>query len=158
MSYLTAFNTQVENFAKELGNLYPNDKDIDFAITSLSLLKKTNPRKIHDLIMSSMKSYRTQIFAKDDKFFLDSLSFQYTNYILSDSLWISRNNLKSKVRFLNQNNFDNYIKKSILFKIEDTLGVYLFLVKEILKKGDMAPLEVTYPTIKNIIINQTKGW
>ena len=67
--------------------------------------------------------------------FLDSLSFQYTNYILSDSLWITRNNLKSKVRFLNQNNFDRYIKKSKLFKIEDTLGVYLFLVKEILNKG-----------------------
>jgi hypothetical protein len=76
-----------------------------------------------------------QRFNNDDKLFLDSLSFQYTNYILSDSLWITRNNLKSKVRFLNQNNFDRYIKKSKLFKIEDTLGVYLFLVKEILKKG-----------------------
>ena len=97
-----------------------------------------------------------QRFNNDDKLFLDSLSFQYTNYILSDSLWISRNNLKSKVRFLNQNNFDRYIKKSKLFKIEDTLGVYLFFVKEILKKGDMAPREVTFPTIKNIIINQRK--
>jgi hypothetical protein len=97
-----------------------------------------------------------QRFNNDDKLFLDSLSFQYTNYILSDSLWITRNNLKSKVRFLNQNNFDRYIKKSKLFKIEDTLGVYLFLVKEILKKGDMAPREVTFPTIKNIIINQRK--
>ena len=97
-----------------------------------------------------------QRFNNDDKIFLDSLSFQYTNYILSDSLWISRNNLKSKVKFLNQNNFDRYIKKSKLFKIEDTLGVYLFLVKEILKKGDMAPREVTFPTIKNIIINQRK--
>ena len=97
-----------------------------------------------------------QRFNKEDKFFLDSLSFQYNSYILSDSLWISRNALKSKVRFLNQNNLDNYIKKSKLFKIEDTLGVYLFLVKEILKKGDMAPNEVTASTIKNIIINQRK--
>ena len=75
---------------------------------------------------------------------------------MSDSLWITRNNLKSKVQFLNQNNFDRYIKKSKLFKIEDTLGVYLFLVKEILNKGDMAPREVTFPTIKSIIINQRK--
>ena len=97
-----------------------------------------------------------QRFNNDDKLFLDSLSFQYTNYILSDSLWITRNNLKSKVQFLNQNNFDRYIKKSKLFKIEDTLGVYLFLVKEILNKGDMAPSEITFPTIKNIIINQRK--
>jgi hypothetical protein len=97
-----------------------------------------------------------QRFNDEDKFFLDSLSFQYTNYMLSDSLWISRNNLKSKVQFLKQNNFNNYVKKSKFFKIEDSLGVYLFFVKEILNKGDMAPREVTAPTIRNIIINQRK--
>ncbi|MDA8818753.1 peptidyl-prolyl cis-trans isomerase [Flavobacteriaceae bacterium] len=97
-----------------------------------------------------------QRFNTEDKDFLDSLSFQYNNYILSDSLWISRNSLKSRVLFLNQNNFDNYIKKSEFFKITDTLGVYLFLVNKILEKGDLAPLEVSTPTIKNIVLNQRK--
>ena len=97
-----------------------------------------------------------QRFNKEDKDFLDSLSFQYTNYILSDSLWITRNSLKSRVVFLNQKNFDNYIKKSKFFKITDTLGVYLFLVNEILEKGDLAPLEVSIQIIKNIVINQRK--
>tara|TARA_B100001142_G_scaffold112774_1_gene114715 strand:+ start:1677 stop:1859 length:183 start_codon:yes stop_codon:yes gene_type:complete len=36
------------------------------------------------------------------------------------------------------------------------LGVYLFLVNEILEKGDLAPLEVSVPIIKNIVINQRK--
>jgi hypothetical protein len=58
--------------------------------------------------------------------------------------------------FLNQKNFDNYIKKAKFFKITDTLGVYLFLVNEILEKGDLAPLEVSVPIIKNIVINQRK--
>ncbi|MDA9628230.1 hypothetical protein N9S47_00150 [Flavobacteriaceae bacterium] len=97
-----------------------------------------------------------QRFNKEDKDFLDSLSFQYTNYILSDSLWITRNSLKSRVLFLNQKNFDNYIKKSKFFKITDTLGVYLFLVNQILEKGDLAPLEVSAPIVKNIVINQRK--
>ena len=58
--------------------------------------------------------------------------------------------------FLNQDNFGKYIKKSQFFKIEDTLGVYLFFVKEVLEKGDLAPYNVTKSSIKNIILNQRK--
>lgn len=36
------------------------------------------------------------------------------------------------------------------------MGVYLFVVNKILEKGDLAPLEVSIPTIKNIVINQRK--
>ena len=97
-----------------------------------------------------------QRFNRGDKFFLDSLSFQYHSYLLSDSLWLNRNNLNSRIRFLNPSNFNKYIKKSQFFKIEDTLGVYLFFVKEFLEKGDLAPREVLTPTIKNIILNQRK--
>ena len=97
-----------------------------------------------------------QRFNTEDKIFLDSLSFQYFSHILSDSLWFSRNSLKSRVLFLNQDNFGKYIKKSQFFKIEDTLGVYLFLVKEILKKGDLAPYNITESSIKNIILNKRK--
>ena len=110
----------------------------------------------HDNVDQNEIQLSFQRFNTEDKNFLDSLSFQYTNYMLSDSLWISRNSLKSRVLFLNQNNFDNYIKKSKFFKITDTLGVYLFLVNEILEKGDLAPLEVSVPIIKNIVINQRK--
>ena len=97
-----------------------------------------------------------QRFNKDDKLFLDSLSFQYFTYILSDSIWINGNRLKSQVRFLNQNNFDKYVKKSKFFKLEDRLGLYLFFVKDLIKKGDIAPKEVSSQTIKNIILNQRK--
>ena len=97
-----------------------------------------------------------QRFNKDDQLFLDSLSFQYIKYILSDSIWINRNTLKFQVRFLNQNNFDKYVKKSKFFKIEDRLGVYLFFVKELMEKGDIAPKEVSSATIKNILLNQRK--
>ncbi len=110
----------------------------------------------HDNVDQTEIQLSFQRYNKSDKLFLDSLSFQYSSYILSDSLWISRNNLKSRIPFLNQNNFDNYIKKSKFFKIEDTLGVYLFLVKEILNKGEIAPPEVSIPTVKNIILNQRK--
>ena len=97
-----------------------------------------------------------QRFNDFDIKFLDSLSFQFYSFILSDSVWINKNNLTSQVSFLNQKNFNTYIRKSKFFKIEDTLGVYLFYVKNFLKKGEIAPYEVIKPTIKNIILNRRK--
>jgi len=97
-----------------------------------------------------------QRFNREDQFFLDSLSFQFYSYKLSDSLWINRNALLSQVGFLNQSNYNKYIKKSQFFKIEDTLGVYLFFMKNYLQRGSITPREVISPTIKNVIINQRK--
>ena len=97
-----------------------------------------------------------QRFNFADRIFLDSLSFQYHSYILSDTLWVNRSNLTSRIQFLNQQNYTKYIKKSQFFKIEDTLGVYLFFVKDYLEIGELAPREVVEPTIKNMILNQRK--
>ena len=97
-----------------------------------------------------------QRFNYDDRVFLDSLSYQFSTYLLSDSLWINKNNLISKVSFLNQNNFDRLIKKSKFYSIEDTLGVYLFFIKDLLKEGELAPNEIFTSKIKNIILNKRK--
>ena len=97
-----------------------------------------------------------QRFNEEDRSYLDSLSFQFTNHILADSVWINKSNLFSEARFLNQENYNRYIKKSQFFEIEDSLGVYLFFVKDYLKKDDYSPSEVLYPTIKNILLNQRK--
>ena len=82
-----------------------------------------------------------QRFNAYDKKFLDSLSFQFYNFILSDSVWIDKSNLTSTVSFLNRKNFNKYIRKSKFFKIEDSLGVYLFYLRNFLKKGDIAPVK-----------------
>ena len=97
-----------------------------------------------------------QRFNHDDRVFLDSLSYQFSTYLLSDSLWINKSNLISKVSFLNQNNFERFIKKSKFYSIEDTLGVYLFFIKDLLKEGELAPNEIFTSKIKNIILNKRK--
>ena len=97
-----------------------------------------------------------QRFDAYDRKFLDSLSFQFYNFILTDSLWIDKSNLTSKVSFLDRKNFKKYIRKLKFFKIEDSLGVYLFYLKNYLEKGDIAPNQVIKSTIKNIILNRRK--
>ena len=97
-----------------------------------------------------------QRFNNEDQIFLDSLSYQYNSYLLSDSVWINKSNLISKVQFLNQQNLFRYIKKSKFYKLQDTLGVYLFFIKDFLDKGELAPNEIYTSKIKNIILNKRK--
>ena len=97
-----------------------------------------------------------QRFNKEDRYFLDSLSFQYYNYLLADSIWLNKRDLMSEVSFLDRENPDKYLKKSQFFRVEDSLGVYLFYIDELLEKGKTAPKVMLESTIKNIIRNQRK--
>lgn len=134
-----------------------------FLIQNQSIFKLNSPlyqvRYIqlpHDNVDVNEIKRSFQRFNTEDVYFLDSLSFQFTNHILVDSVWINKSNLLSEISFLNQENLNEYIKKSQFFEIEDSLGVYLFFVKNHLMKGDIPPNEVLSPTIKNIILNQRK--
>ena len=134
-----------------------------FLIQNQSIFKLNSPlyqvRYIqlpHDNVDVNEIKSSFQRFNTEDVYFLDSLSFQFMNHILVDSVWINKSNLLSEISFLNQENLNKYIKKSQFFEIEDSLGVYLFYVKNHLKKDDIPPNEVLSPTIKNIILNQRK--
>jgi hypothetical protein len=62
----------------------------------------------------------------------------------------------SEVYFLNEENAEKYLKKSQFFRVEDTLGVYLLFIDELLNKGETVPRVMLESTIKNIIRNQKK--
>jgi hypothetical protein len=110
----------------------------------------------HDNVDKNKIERSFQRFNIEDQSFLDSLSFQFSHHIFSDSIWLNKIDLLSKIKFLNQANLERYIKKSKFFEIQDTMGVYLFYINNHLKKGDIPPRDFIYPTIKNIILNQRK--
>jgi hypothetical protein len=97
-----------------------------------------------------------QRFNQEDRYFLDSLSFQYYNYLLADNIWLNKRDIMSEVSFLDRENPDKYLKKSQFFRVEDSLGVYLLYIAELLEKGETAPRVILESTIKNIIRNQRK--
>ena len=172
---------KLENMVKDYRNdLYTNsyrkavlNKNLDTIISSDEINTFLNKNKeffrlkaplfkvryIHlppDNVTQNKIKLSFQRFNNDDRIFLDSLSYQYNSYLLSDSVWINKSNLISKVKFLNQQNFISYVKKSKFYNLKDTLGVYLLFVKDFLEKGDLAPIEIYTSKIKNIILNKRK--
>ena len=97
-----------------------------------------------------------QRFNIEDQIFLDSLSFQYNSYLLSESIWLNKRDMVSEISFLNQENVVKYLKKSQFFRVEDSLGVYLLYIDDVIKKGETAPKIILESTITNIILNQRK--
>lgn len=139
-------------------------REIDsFLLANNSAFKLNSPlyqaRFIH-LPPDNVDQYEIQRsferFNDQDRHFLDSLSFQFYNFLLADSIWLNRRDLINEIDFLNRENPDSYLKKSQFFRVEDSLGVYLFYIKEFLEKGDTAPRSLVKSTIENIIRNQKK--
>ena len=94
-------------------------------------------------------------YSHEDKYFLDSLTFQFSNSFLNDSIWFSKKAVLKNVKFLNSKNLLS-IKKSEIFEVEETIQVYLIKIENYLPKNEIAPLSFVENTIRNIVFNQRK--
>jgi hypothetical protein len=105
--------------------------------------------------LSRIRSYIIRI-NDEDREFLDSLNFQFADLKLNDSIWFTERDVISSIEFINQQNKSRYLLKNRLFTIEDSQYVNYFIVKDILKSGNIPPLSYLYERIKSTIINQRK--
>ena len=94
-------------------------------------------------------------FSNLDKIFLDSLSYQFSNSFLNDSLWFKKNEIIKNAPFFSSKKFLT-LKKSQIFELEDSIQVYLFKIEDDLLKNEIAPLSSVENTIRNIVFNQRK--
>ena len=95
-------------------------------------------------------------FQEDDIRFLDSLTFQFNSYGLKDSLWFTKRELIRTLPIINENNFENYLKKSQFFLVEDAFEVYLLFVNNYMLRNEVAPLVSIENTIRKIVFNKRK--
>jgi hypothetical protein len=72
--------------------------------------------------------------------------------MLNDSVWTSLENVMLKMPFSRK----NLLKKTKLFQKEDSLGLYLVAIKDVLLRNQIAPLSYIEPTIKQMILHQRK--
>ena len=93
---------------------------------------------------------------EQDRYFLDSLNFQFADLKLNDSTWFTERDVISSIDFINQNNKSKYFVKRRLFSVEEPNYNNFFIIDEILKSGNIPPKSYLYDRIKSSIINQRK--
>tara|TARA_B100001027_G_scaffold75681_1_gene51642 strand:- start:3278 stop:4117 length:840 start_codon:yes stop_codon:yes gene_type:complete len=94
--------------------------------------------------------------SQQDRYFLDSLNFQFAELNLNDTTWFTERDVISSIDFINQNNKSQYLITKRLFSVEELNFTNFFIVEDILKSGNIPPMSYLYDRIKSTIINQRK--
>lgn len=70
--FIEAFFNQFNSFMGELKQMYPDDEDFPVFITTLSLMKSTNPMLVLNYVKSEIiDPYSAKIAVRDESFFLN---------------------------------------------------------------------------------------
>lgn len=99
---------------------------------------------------------RMKRFEQDDKRFLDSIAVQFKKIHFNDSIWVSTSRLMEEIPPLNYLNQEKHLKKSQFFELQDSLGVYLGRIVDVLEVNEIAPLSYVEPNIKQLILNRRR--
>ena len=97
-----------------------------------------------------------QLNQEEDKRYLDSLRIQFSSYQNNDSIWFTKHSFQQRFPEIPLLSFDNYLKKSQFFFIEDSFEVYLFWVSDYRLRNENAPYQLVENTIRKIVFNQSK--
>ncbi|WNW02183.1 hypothetical protein RRF68_01820 [Tenacibaculum sp. HL-MS23] len=87
---------------------------------------------------------------------LERYLLNFKSYRLQDSTWVPFSYLQKKVPALESKTDQKLLKISKYIQKEDSLGVYLVAVKNMLPKNATAPLLFVSPRIKQIILHKRK--
>ena len=105
--------------------------------------------------IDEIASYLTS-FEEEDKEELEKISLQFKNYSLNDSVWVKLKTVYNKIPALTIGHRDKLLNNSNFLQVEDSLGVYLIFIKDVLERGEDAPFEYAEPTIEKILLNKRK--
>ncbi len=94
-------------------------------------------------------------FNLEDRQELDDLSIQFMANNFIDSIWVEKKALFGVLPVVEANS-SQVLKKSNFTQLQDSLGVYLVKIEDLLKPNDIAPLSYIKSTITQIILNKRK--
>ena len=83
---------------------------------------------------------------------LERQQLSFKMFQLNDSVWLELDQILLKLPFSKE----NLLKKSKFIQKQDSLGLYLVAIKEVLHRNDIAPLSYVMPTIKEMILHKRK--
>ncbi len=87
---------------------------------------------------------------------LENLTINFKDYMLRDSSWVSYDDVLLKIPPFRYESKEKLLKKSKFIQKEDSLGVYLVAVNNVLKRNDIAPLSYIENNIKQLILHKRK--
>jgi hypothetical protein len=96
-----------------------------------------------------------KLFKSDDSEDVEALEQQqlsFKSYELNDSTWVPLENVLLKTPFSKE----KLLKKTKYLQKEDSLGLYLVAVKDVLLRNQIAPKSYVVPTIKQMILHKRK--
>ncbi len=138
---------EAENYFKTNTSAFTlNENLIQFRYISVT----EDRNDLKDLVKSLKR------FNETDKKTLDSLSIQFKSYALNDSIWVKPAKVLNKLPVITNANSAELLKKTNFLQLKDSLDLYLVQIKNVLKRGETAPLSYVRPTINQIVINKRK--
>lgn len=109
-----------------------------------------------DNVVRKQITRRFKRYNVEDVKFLDSLSFQFSSYFLSDTVWLNQIEVREQLNNLNQKQKELFLKSPNYYEVKDSLVIYLFQLAERLERGNIAPISYVENTIRDIVFNQKK--
>lgn len=92
-------------------------------------------------------------FDTEDAAALQDSSLEYKGANFNDSVWVKKETLLRQLPVIRTNE-SKVLKKATFSQLEDSLGVYLLKIKDVLSPNQIAPLQYIKPIIKEIILNK----
>ncbi len=83
---------------------------------------------------------------------LEEQQLSFKAFQFNDSIWTPLDNILLKLPFSKE----NLLKKVKYIQKQDSLGLYLASVNDVLNRNDIAPLSYVKPTIKQMILHKRK--
>ena len=94
-------------------------------------------------------------YNEKDRKSLNSQDYQFISSNFNDSVWVRKEILLNTLPAIRDNS-EQVLKKSNFTQLQDSLGVYLVKIEDVLNPNDTAPLSYIKPTLKQIILNKRK--
>ena len=92
-------------------------------------------------------------FNTEDIVALQGSSLEYKGANFNDSVWVKKETLLRQLPVIRTKE-SKVLKKATFSQLEDSLGVYLLKITDVLSPNQTAPLQYIKPIIKEIILNK----
>lgn len=95
-------------------------------------------------------------FNEEDVEELKEKKVEFLTYSLNDSVWIKLDQVLNKIPILKKQDKTKLLKERNFIELRDSTGVYLVIIKNVLRRKEIAPIEYIKPTIRQIMLNKRK--